>query len=163
MRRFALLLPALLVLACSDDATGPVETPDPFWSGTAPAVRLTLVRDAQGRADRTALVRVDALWDSAWTPGATDRRVVLASDDSTMRYAVGAGWYDAILRTDGGPISPASGLANFMIAGKTLSMDVPVYCPNKYDSTQVGSSLVQDKMTAARGAQHPAVWIHCKD
>lgn len=163
MKRFALLLPALLLLACSDDATGPSETPDPFWSGTAPAVRLTLVRDAQGRADRTALVRVEALWDSAWTPGAVDRRVTLGGEDSSMRYAQGAAWYNDIRRANGTPQAPSTGLASFLVQGKTMSMEVPVYCSSKYDSAQLGAFLVQDEVTSNPKWKQPAVWIHCKD
>lgn len=165
MRRFALLLPALLLLACSDDSgTGPVaETPDPFWSGTAPAVRLTVVRDAQGRADRTALVRVEALWDSAWTPGATDRRVWLGGEDSTMQNAAGASWYGSITKDGAMPRSVTTGSATFVIPGKAFSADVLVYCPNKHDSTQVGASLLQGEISPVRGAVQPAVWIHCKD
>jgi len=162
MRRFALLLPALLVLACSDDTTGPVETPDPFWSGTAPAVRLTLVRDAQGRSDRTALVRVEALWDSAWTPGATERRLLVGAEDSSMRYFTGGSMY----RSGAGDttLTPTakSGEATISLElVKTVSVEVPVYCPNKYDSTQFGALLVY-RMTPVKVKQ-PAVWIHCKD
>ena len=163
MKRFALLLPALLLLACSDDATGPSETPDPFWSGTAPAVRLTLVRDAQGRADRTALVRIEALWDSAWTPGAVDRRVLVGAGDSAMRYASGAAWYDDIRRAGGKDLSPSSQSASFLVTGRTLTMDVSVYCTSKYDSTQIGAFLVQDEVTSNPKRKQPALWIHCKD
>lgn len=164
MKRFALLLPVLLLLACSEDATGPaVQTPDPFWSGTSPAVRLTLVRDAQGRADRTALVRIEALWDSAWTPGAVDRRVLVVGEDSTMRGVSGASWYGGISRDDSVAHSSATGYAAFLIEGAKFFAEIPVYCPNKHDSTMVGSSLLQGRGTPVRGATQPAVWIHCKD
>lgn len=164
MRRFALLLPVLLVLACSDDATGPVaETPDPFWSGTAPAVRLTVVRDAQGRADRTALVRVEAVWDSAWTPGATDRRVGLGGEDSTMQSAVGGRWYFNMAKDSARAPFVTAGGVEFPIFERTLSVEIAVYCPNRYDSTQISAILIQDAMKSDVKWKQPSVWIHCKD
>lgn len=163
MKRFALLLPILLLLACSDDATGPSETPDPFWSGTAPAVRLTLVRDAQGRADRTALVRVEALWDSAWTPGAVDRRVLVEGGDSSMRYAEGGRWYFNAARDSARSAFVGASGIDLPISGRTVSKEVAVYCPNKYDSTQIGAVLVRDVMKSDVKWKQPAVWIHCKD
>jgi hypothetical protein len=142
--RYLTLLPLLALLACSESTTAPVEAPDPFWSGTKPAVRVTVLegtKDAPA-ADRVGRVRIDVLWDSTWTPGAKDRRLIVAgATDSVMRYAtVGRNYFVSIDTLGQSPNARAAGFDAPVKRSATIETDV--YCPAKIPQTRVLTGLM---------------------
>lgn len=145
--RYLTLLPLLALLACSESTTAPTETPDPFWSGTKPAVRVTVLegtKDAPA-TDRVGRVRIDVLWDSAWTPGAKDRRLLIDAMDSSFRAATGADLYLGGGDTLSGP-GPTAAVLQYNLAKRTLTVEHDVYCPGKLDRVSVGMYLVQNEL-----------------
>lgn len=142
--RYLTLLPLLALLACSESTTAPTETPDPFWSGTKPAVRVTVLDGTKEApaTDRVGRVRIDVLWDSTWTPGATDRRAYISGPtDSVMRYAtIGRHYFNPDTLSSTNRIVASSFDVPVV---RTLSFEQDVYCPGKVPQISVGAALLR--------------------
>jgi hypothetical protein len=143
--RYLTLLPLLALLACSESTTAPTaETPDPFWSGTKPAVRVTVLegtKDAPA-TDRVGRVRIDVLWDSTWTPGAKDRRVGVSGEaDSALRYATVGRNYFAGEDTLGQSPSARANTFDAPVV-RTLTLETDVYCRSRVPQLTVSAVLV---------------------